>query len=403
MSHFPPIEDQLVLIRRNAEEIIPETAIIEKLKLAESSNTPLQIKLGCDPSRPDLHIGHAVVLRKLRDFQRLGHAVTLVVGDFTAMIGDPTGRNKTRPQLTLEEAHHNAQSYIDQASVILDENRLNVVYNSKWLNALNFNDVIALASKYTVARMLERDDFTKRYRDGIPISIHEFLYPLAQAYDSVALKSDIEIGGTDQKFNLLVGRDLQKEYGQEPQVIITMPLLVGTDGVEKMSKSMGNYIGITDPPDQIYGKTLSIPDTLIATYFKYGTEISADDLSAITSDLEQGRSNPRDLKRRLARELVTLYHDESAALQAEQEFDKLFISKENPDEMPEYKLTESEKLISIIVKNGLLSSNGDARRMIQQGGVKLDGEKVSDPFQILSPESEHVIKVGKRKFLRIVS
>lgn len=403
MSHFAPIEEQLLLIRHNAEEIIPEAALTEKLEIAEKNNTPLQIKLGCDPSRPDLHIGHAVVLRKLRDFQRLGHAVTLVVGDFTAMIGDPTGRNKTRPQLTLEEAHHNAQSYIDQASVILDENKLNVVYNSKWLNALNFNDVITLASKYTVARMLERDDFTKRYRDGVPISIHEFLYPLAQAYDSVALKSDIEIGGTDQKFNLLVGRDLQREYEQEPQVIITMPLLVGTDGVEKMSKSMGNYIGITDPPDQIYGKTLSIPDTLIAKYFEYSTEISAENLAAIRTDLEQGSSNPRDLKRRLARELVTLYHDEAAALQAEQEFDKLFISKEDPDEMPEYKLTDSEKLISVIVKNGLLSSNGDARRMIRQGGVKLNGDKVSDPFLSLSPGSDYVIKVGKRKFLRIVS
>ncbi len=403
MSNFPGIDEQLISISRNAEEIIPEADLVEKLKNAEINNQPLQVKLGCDPSRPDLHIGHAVVLRKLRDFQRLGHEVTLVVGDFTAMIGDPTGRNKTRPQLTLEEAHHNAQSYIDQASVILDENKLNVVYNSKWLNALTFSDVISLASKYTVARMLERDDFTKRYKEGIPISIHEFMYPLAQGYDSVALKSDIELGGTDQKFNLLVGRDLQREYGQKPQAIITMPLLVGTDGVEKMSKSMGNYIGITDPADQIYGKTLSIPDTLIATYFALGTEISDSDLAEIKDDLEKGKSNPRDLKRRLARNLVSLYHDEEAAKKAEQNFDKLFISKENPEEMPEYKLTADEKIVEIIVKNGLLTSNGDARRMISQGGVKVNGEKITDPHESVSPGTEYVIKVGKRKFLKVVS
>lgn len=403
MSHFPPIREQLELIRRNAEEIIPEELLVDKLKFAEKENKPLKIKFGCDPSRPDLHIGHAVVLRKLRHFQDMGHEAILVIGDFTAMIGDPTGRNKTRPQLTLEEVHQNAQTYIDQASVILDENNLTVVYNSTWLQPLQFTDVISLASKYTVARMLERDDFTKRYKDGIPISIHEFLYPLAQGYDSVALKADVELGGTDQKFNLLVGRDLQRESGQDPQVIITHPLLEGTDGVEKMSKSYDNYIGITEPASEIYGKTLSIPDSLIAKYFKYATDISSAELAEINRDLEKGTSNPRDLKRRLARELVAVYHDENAALEAEQAFDKLFISKEDPDDMPEYQLKEDEKLISVIMDNGLVESNGDARRMIKQGAVKIDGEKVIDMHLTLHQGVEMVIKVGKRKFLKILA
>ena len=306
MSKFLPIKEQMDLILRGTEEIIPVKDLERKLEQSRKDDKPLQVKFGCDPSRPDLHIGHSVVLRKLRHFQDLGHETVLLIGDFTAMIGDPTGRNKTRPQITLEETKRNATSYIEQASIILAEENLTIVYNSEWLGKMEFSDIIKLSSKYTVARMLERDDFTKRYQDGVPISVHEFLYPLAQGYDSVHLQSDVELGGTDQKFNLLVGRDLQKEAGQDPQVIITTPILEGTDGVEKMSKSYDNYIGLTDSPADIYGRTLSIPDSLIARYFEYATEISNIELDEIKSDLEQGASNPRDLKRKLARELVTI-------------------------------------------------------------------------------------------------
>ena len=287
MSKFVPIKEQMDLILRGTEEIIPVEDLERKLEQSRKDDKPLQVKFGCDPSRPDLHIGHSVVLRKLRHFQDLGHEAVLLIGDFTAMIGDPTGRNKTRPQITLEETKRNATSYIEQASIILAEENLTIVYNSEWLGEMGFSDVIKLSSKYTVARMLERDDFTKRYQDGVPISVHEFLYPLAQGYDSVHLQSDVELGGTDQKFNLLVGRDLQKEAGQDPQVIITTPILEGTDGVEKMSKSYDNYIGLTDSPADIYGRTLSISDSLIARYFEYATEISNIELEEIKSDLEQ--------------------------------------------------------------------------------------------------------------------
>ncbi len=402
MNHFPPINEQMDLIRKGIEEIIPEEELVKKLERAEKENRPLKVKLGCDPSRPDLHIGHAVVLKKLRHFQDLGHQSILLIGDFTAMIGDPTGRNKTRPQLTIEETRANAESYIQQASVILNIDELKIVNNSEWLNKLDFQAVIHLTSKYTVARMLERDDFTKRYQGGVPISIHEFLYPLAQGYDSVALKADVELGGTDQKFNLLVGRDLQREYGQEPQVIITAPLLEGTDGKEKMSKSYGNYIGITDPPEDIYGKTLSIPDELIVRYFEFATDVPADELQRISNDIEKGISNPRDLKRRLARELVALYHDSLSAIAAEEHFDRVHIRKDTPDDIPEYQPEGEEKLVSVIVKNGLASSNSDARRLINAGSVKINGDKVQDIHSTVSPGKNLVIKVGKRKFLKIL-
>ena len=402
MSKFAPVKEQLDLIIRGTDEVIPIEELDKKLAKSLETGIPLQVKFGCDPSRPDLHIGHGVVLRKLRHFQDLGHEAVLLIGDFTAMIGDPTGRNKTRPQITLAETKENAQSYIDQASVILSDENLTIVYNSDWLGKMDFSEVINLSSKYTVARMLERDDFTKRYKDGVPISVHEFLYPLAQGYDSVYLKSDVELGGTDQKFNLLVGRDLQKEAGQSPQVIITTPILEGTDGVEKMSKSYDNYIGLTDSPSEIYGRTLSIPDSLIGRYYEFATEIPTDKLTAIENDLENGISNPRDLKRELARELVTLYHDKDAALTAEKEFDALFIQKDEPDDMPEYKLAESEKLIGIMVKNGMVASNGEGKRMISQGGVRLDKEKVDDIHSTIEPGKNVVLKVGKRKFLRII-
>ncbi len=401
MSIFPPLNEQMDIIRSGVEEIIPEAELVKKIEKSISNNEPLKIKCGCDPSRPDLHIGHAVLLRKMRQFQDLGHQAILLIGDFTAMIGDPTGRNKTRPQLTIEDTKLNAKSYIDQASIVLDKSTLDIVYNSDWLGKMDFSDVIKLASKYTVARMLERDDFTKRYGGGVPISLHEFLYPLAQGYDSVHLKADVELGGTDQKFNLLVGRDLQKESGQIPQVVITTMLLEGTDGIEKMSKSYDNYIGLTDSPSDMYGRTLSIPDTLIGKYFEYATTIAVESLDDIKKDLSAGKSNPRDLKRQLAREIVQIYHDKDAAQKAESDFDGLFIKKDIPDDIPEYALSSTETLVSIMVGNELVSSNGDAKRMIKQGAVKLDDEKISDMFFEVSPDSEKVLKVGKRKFLRI--
>ena len=401
MSNFPSLNEQMDIIRSGVEEIVPETELVKKIEKSRANKEPLKIKCGCDPSRPDLHIGHAVLLRKMRQFQDMGHQAILLIGDFTAMIGDPTGRNKTRPQITIEDTKLNAQSYIDQASIILDKSTLDIVYNSDWLGKMDFSDVIKLASKYTVARMLERDDFTKRYNGGVPISLHEFLYPLAQGYDSVHLNADVELGGTDQKFNLLVGRDLQKESGQTPQVVITTILLEGTDGVEKMSKSYDNYIGLTDSPSDMYGRTLSIPDVLIGKYFEYATTISPQELTIIKNDLSDGKSNPRDLKRQLAREIVKIYHDEDAAQKAESDFDALFIKKDIPDDIPEYALSNAETLISIMVGNNLVSSNGDAKRMIKQGAVKLDNEKVSDMSLEISPGSEAVLKVGKRKFLRI--
>jgi tyrosyl-tRNA synthetase len=402
MIKFPSVNEQMDIIRRGVEEIVPEDGLVKKIEKSIKENKPLKIKCGCDPSRPDLHIGHAVLLRKMRQFQDLGHDAILLIGDFTAMIGDPTGRNKTRPQLTIEDTKKNAQSYIDQAAIILNEKTLQIVYNSHWLGKMDFTDVIKLASKYTVARMIERDDFTKRYNGGVPISLHEFLYPLAQGYDSVHLHADVELGGTDQKFNLLVGRDLQKESGQSPQIVITTPLLEGTDGVEKMSKSYDNYIGLTDTSSDMYGKTLSIPDSMIGKYFEYATNIPQHQLDEIKEDLEIGKSNPRDLKRQLAREIVSIYYDNDEAQQAETAFDNLFIKKDIPDDMPEYKLSESEKLIAIMVNNNLVASNGDAKRMIKQGAVKLNDEKVIDHFLEVHPTAESVLKVGKRKFLRIL-
>lgn len=401
--HFPSVNEQMDLIRRGAVEIIPEEELVQKIEKSIKSGKPLNIKLGCDPSRPDLHIGHSVVLRKLAQFQQLGHQAILIIGDFTGMIGDPSGRNSTRPALTLEQTRINGESYFQQASKILDKNKTKIVYNSEWLGKMTFEDVIKLASKYTVARMLERDDFTKRYKSGEPISIHEFLYPLAQAMDSVAIQSDVELGGTDQKFNLLVGRDIQREYGVEPQVILTMPLLVGTDGVEKMSKSYDNYIGISDPPEQIFGRTMSIPDTLIYTYFELATNVSNERLKEIKAALEDGKTNPRDLKRELARTLVAMYYDEAAAIKAQEEFDKIFIKKEIPDDIDEFNIEENKEIniLDLLLLVNFAPSKGEAKRLIQQGGVSIDGEKVSDVHQNIKIKSGMILKVGKRKFIKL--
>ncbi len=399
---FINTDKQIDMIQQGVEEIIPIDELKHKLDRGQKSNKPLTVKLGCDPSRPDLHIGHAVVLRKLRQFQDLGHKAVLVIGDFTAMIGDPSGRNKTRPQLTLEEAKSNAESYIEQAKIILDINSLKICNNAQWLNTMNFSDVVGLASKYTVARMMERDDFEKRYKSEIPITIHEFLYPLAQAMDSVHLKADIEIGGTDQKFNLLVGRDIQREFGQDPQIILTVPLMEGTDGVEKMSKSYDNHIGLTDSYDEMYGKTLSIPDNMIEKYFLLGANADEKKMKEIKNSLNDGKTNPRDIKRELARKIVAIYHSDVLAKKAETNFDKIFIGKEVPDNIPEVKLDKDELLVDIIASNKLVSSKSEARRLIDQGAVKIDDEKCIDRDQIINKGKSIIIKVGKRRFLKIL-
>ena len=400
---FPEINEQMDLIKRGAVEIIPEEELVQKLERSLKETKPLNIKLGCDPSRPDLHIGHSVVLRKLAQFQSLGHQAILIVGDFTGMIGDPSGRSVTRPALTLEEARKNGESYFNQATKILVKEKTKMVYNSEWLGKMNFEEVIKLASKYTVARMIERDDFTNRYKSGDPISIHEFLYPLAQAMDSVAIKSDVELGGTDQKFNLLVGRDIQREEGMEPQCILTMPLIPGTDGVEKMSKSYDNYIGISDSPKEIYGRTLSIPDDLIYIYYELASDVSKDELFEIKKQLDDPKVNPRDLKRRLARTFVTMYHNKDEALKAEEEFDKVFIKKDIPDDIPEIKINGKEiGVLELLMEVKYANSKGEAKRLVNQGGVSIDGNKVNDMSSSIILKDGMVLKVGKRKFIKLI-
>ena len=398
---FPSIDIQLTLIQQGAEEIIPEDMLRDKLEQSRKNGQPLVVKLGCDPSRPDLHIGHSVVLRKLRHFQDLGHQAVLVIGDFTAMIGDPSGRNKTRPQLTLEETKVNAESYIDQAKVILDIDSLKICYNSEWLNAMNFSDVVNIASKYTVARMMERDDFKKRYKSETAISIHEFLYPLAQAMDSVHLDADIELGGTDQKFNLLVGRAIQREHEQEEQVILTVPLIEGTDGVNKMSKSYDNHIGLTDTPEDMYGKTMSIPDTMIEKYFLLAANADKAEMKRIQSQLADKSINPRELKRELALEIVTMYYSTETAAAAEQHFDQIFLHKDIPEDLPGIKLDVDVALFDLIFTHNLVASKSEGRRLIDQGAVRLNDLKCSDRNQVLKKGEKIVIKVGKRRFLKV--
>jgi len=391
------------LIKRGTSEIIPEEELVQKIEKSLKENNPLNIKLGCDPTRPDLHLGHSVVLRKLAQFQELGHLAVLIIGDFTGMIGDPSGRNASRPPLSLEEAFENGKSYFEQASKILNREKTRIVHNSEWLGKMTFEDVIKLSAKYTVARMLERDDFTNRYKGGIPISMHEILYPLAQAMDSVAIKSDLELGGTDQKFNLLVGRDIQREFGLPPQAILTMPLLLGTDGIEKMSKSMDNYIGINESPREIYGKSLSIPDNLIYSYFELATNVSNETLKKIKQDLSDSTVNPRDIKRSLARKLVEMYHSIEASLEAEKEFDTIFVKKGLPDEIEEFKLgSDIIEILDLIVKVGFAPSKQEARRLILQGGVTIDGEKITDIKEKIHFDTSRILKVGKRNFIRLI-
>jgi len=401
---FLPIDDQLELISRGTEEVIPLNDLRKKLEKSKSDNKPLTVKLGCDPSRPDLHIGHGVVLQKLRDFQDLGHQAVLVIGDFTAMIGDPSERNKTRPQLTLEEAKVNAESYIQQSKVLLDVNNLKVIFNSTWLNKMNFEDVIKLSSKYTVARMIERDDFTKRFESETPISMHEFLYPLAQAMDSVEINADVELGGTDQKFNLLVGRDIQREYGQDPQSIITLPLLEGTDGVEKMSKSYDNYIALDDSPEDMYGKIMSINDSMILKYYKLAVFADREKINEVKFLLKDDANNPRDIKRSLAKDLVKKYYSEEKAELAQSSFDQIFVKRDNPKNMQSVKIDSDVGLLDLLTEEGLIASKGEGKRLLNQNAVKINGQICNDINFVISPTQEGlIIKVGKRRFLKVVS
>lgn len=400
-THFPPLNEQMDLIKRGVSEIIPENDLVQKIGKSIAAKKPLNIKLGCDPSRPDLHIGHSVVLRKLRQFQDLGHTAILIVGDFTGMIGDPSGKSKTRPSLSLEETRKNGESYFVQAKKILSEKNVKMIYNSDWLGKMSFADVINLSSKYTVSQMLEREDFHARFNKEEPISLHEFLYPLAQAMDSVAINADVELGGTDQKFNLLVGRAIQREFGKEAQVIITMPILPGTDGIEKMSKSLDNYIGISDSPREIFGKTLSIPDRLMYDFFVLATNIPNSELSAIKSLIA---SEPRNMKRRLAKELVTLYHNHDAAVAAEEEFDRIFVKKDIPDEIEETvygTVGSTVNILQLLTDTKLAPSKSEARRLVEQGGVTINNDKISDAKVLISLSSPLIIKVGKRKFLKV--
>ena len=398
MSHH--VEESLGLIKRGSDELLVEAELVEKLK----AGRPLRIKAGFDPTAPDLHLGHTVLINKLRHFQDLGHHIIFLIGDFTGMIGDPTGKNTTRPPLSREQVLENAQTYQSQVFKILDPAKTEVVFNSTWFNDLGASGMIKLAAHYTVARMLERDDFAKRYGNGQPIAVHEFLYPLCQGYDSVALKADVELGGTDQKFNLLVGRELQKHYGQAPQCVLTMPLLEGLDGVNKMSKSLGNYVGITDEPREMFGKLMSISDVLMWRYFDLLSFRSNDEIAGLKRQAEDGR-NPRDIKVELAKEIVARFHSAVAADEALAEFESRFRQGVLPEDMPEVRLecgAEGLVVTQLLKQAGLTASTSEALRMIDQGAVKIDGQRVEDKGLTIAAPASLVVQVGKRKFARVV-
>lgn len=393
------VEKTLALIKRGTEEVLVESELVDRLK----EGKPLRVKCGFDPTAPDIHLGHTVLINKLKEFQDLGHQAILLIGDFTAMIGDPTGKSVTRPPLSFEEARENAKTYEAQVFKILDRDKTEVVYNSDWMNQKNATDMIRLAAKYNVARMLERDDFSKRYKGGQSIAIHEFLYPLIQGWDSVELNADVELGGTDQKFNLLVGRELQKEQGQTPQIVITTPLLEGLDGVKKMSKSLGNYIGVDESPDQIFGKIMSISDDLMWRYFELLSFRPMEEIQQFKSDVAAG-ANPRDIKFHLGKEIVARFHDQAAANKALENFISRFQKGAMPDDIPELEVASNKGVLligNLLKETNLTKSTGEAMRMIKQGAVKIDGKKVSDDRLEISAGSNAVYQVGKRKFARV--
>ena len=402
MTHFPPVDDQLALLRRGSVDLVDEPQLRAKLVRAEESGEPLIVKTGFDPTAPDLHLGHTVLVRKMRHFQDLGHTVIFLIGNFTAMIGDPSGKKVTRPQLSKEEVEANAETYLRQVFLILDPEKTVIERNATWLNELGAEGMVRLAGSYTLARMLERDDFRTRLHNNEPISIHELLYPLTQGYDSVELKADVELGGHDQIFNLLVGRQLMKERGLEPQVVLTVPLLVGTDGEEKMSKSVGNAIALEDPPKEIYGKTMSIPDELMWDWYLHLTEVSPDEIEARRNAVAAGEQHPKNLKMELARHLVTEFHDAEAAAAAEREFEGVFRAGGVPDDVAVFEAQPGGNIVTLVVDTGLAASKSEARRLVQQGAVSLDGEKVTDPFFEPPPGPDlYLLKVGKRRFAKL--
>lgn len=402
-KQFPPIKEQLAIIKRGTVDLLPIDELKQKLEQSIKTGKPLRIKQGFDPTAPDIHLGHTVGIRKLKQFQDLGHQVVVIIGDYTGMVGDPSDKSATRPRLTYEQVMKNAKTYQEQFFKILDPKKTEMVYNGQWFSKMRFDEIMELASKFTVARMLERDDFAKRYQSQQPISIHEFFYPLMQGYDSVMIKADVEIGATEQKFNLIIARQIQKEYGMESQIVLTLPVLVGIDGVQRMSKSTGNYIGIDEKPEEMYGKTLRIPDEQIYPYFELITDVELGELKKIKKQLDDRSVNPRDLKRQLARKIVEMYHNEKAAKEAEAHFDQIHIKKEVPDEIPEYKLSiKNQRIIDIIVETNLTSSKGEAKRLIKQNAVSIDGKLIKDESFQVEIKKPAILKVGKRKFVKLI-
>ena len=397
------IDEILKNIKKGTEEIIPEDELIKKLQKSEKTGKPLRIKYGIDPTNYEVHIGHLVPIRKMREFQDLGHIGVIIIGDYTAQIGDPTGRDESRPPLTADQVRQNAEKYMEQLYTVLDKDRTEVHYQTEWFSKLTLDDVLKLLGKYTVAQFMAHDTFRKRWDAGLPLHLHELMYPILQGYDSVAINADVELGATEQKFNILNGREMQKFYGQEQQIAILSPILMGTDGINKMSKSLGNYIAVFDTPNDKYGKVMSIPDALIINYFNYATMLTIDEIISIKRELENG-VNPKIIKQSLAREIVGLYHGKEAAVEAEAEFARVFSQKEIPTEIESYTLKEKNIwIVKLLTDTGLTESNGEARRMIKQGAVSIDNAKITDENMVYDLVGEHVIKVGKRKFIKIVN
>ena len=394
-------EKELAVIKKGTEEIITEEEMIKKLEISKKTGKPLRVKYGIDPTGYDVHIGHLVPIRKMREFQDLGHLGVIIIGEITALVGDPTERDESRPYLTCEQVKSNAEKYMDQLYTVLDRNKTEVRWQSEWFGNMNVSDILRIMGKYTLAQFMAHDTFRKRYENGLALGMHELMYPILQAYDSVAIKADVELGAMEQKFNILAGRDMQRHFKMPEQVALLSPILMGTDGQEKMSKSMNNYIAVFDPPKEKYGKTMSIPDELILNYFNYATKIDPEEIVIISQQLKEGKINPKIIKQRLAREIVSLYHGEKEARKAEEEFNQVFSKKEIPDEMPEYKMKEDKiSIMDILVRNKICSSNGEVKRMIKQNAVSINGQKINDIFYEINDSV--VIKVGKRRFLKVV-
>ena len=401
----PELTRQLAVIRRGVVDLLPEEEFVEKLYFSIKSKKPLRVKQGFDPTAPDIHLGHTVGLRKLRQFQDLGHQVVLIIGDYTGLVGDPSGRSATRPQLTYEQIMQNAETYQNQFFKVVDKSKTEIHFNGEWFVKMGLRDIMGLASKFTIARLLERDDFEKRYRQGIPIAMHEFFYPLMQAYDSVMISADVEIGATEQTFNLMAGRQIQEAFGQPPQCVLTLPILVGVDGVNRMSKSMGNYIGIDEPPREIFGKVMSISDNLIYSYWELLTDVDAARLAEIKAKLDSKEYNPMDIKKDLAATLVGMYHTREAGLEAREEFERVFSDKGLPDEIPEFSLSALGKkiwVVKLLTETGTVKSGGEARRLIKGGGLYMNNERITDESLEIDLSEGMLFKAGKRRFFKIV-